>query len=102
MAKHRWIKKAVSGAHGQFKAKAEAAGKSTREFAAEHAGDSGKTGKQARLAETLMGMHSKAKSRYASGGAVKSFSSPNAWGNQNPSGKPTASSRYSAKTVRRA
>lgn len=55
----KWIKSATAGAHGQFKAKAEAAGKTTREFAAEHSGDSDKTGKQARLAETLMGMHHK-------------------------------------------
>lgn len=57
--KKRWIKSAVANAHGQFKAKAEAAGETTREFASEHAGDSGKTGKQARLARTLMGMHHK-------------------------------------------
>ncbi len=56
-----WIKSATSNAHGQFKAKAEAAGKTTRAFAAEHAGDSGKTGQQSRLAETLMGMHHKMK-----------------------------------------
>lgn len=60
MAKPRkWIAAATENSHGQFRAKAEKAGKSTREFAAEHAGDSGKTGKQARLAETLMGMHHK-------------------------------------------
>jgi hypothetical protein len=53
----KWIQKATANAHGQFRKKAEAAGKTTREFASEHAGDSGKTGKQARLAETLMGMH---------------------------------------------
>ena len=56
MAK-RWIAKATEHAHGQFSAKAKAAGESTREFAQEHKGDSGKTGKQARLALTLMGMH---------------------------------------------
>ncbi len=62
MAK-RWIAKATSNAHGQFRKKAEAAGESTKTFAREHEGDSGKTGKQARLALTLMGMshkHSKA------------------------------------------
>lgn len=58
----KWIQKATANAHGQFRRKAQAAGKTTREFAAEHAGDSGKTGKQARLAETLMGMHHKSKS----------------------------------------
>lgn len=58
MAKSKkWIAKATANAHGQFAAKARHAGKSTREFAREHAGDSDKTGKQARLAETLMGMN---------------------------------------------
>ena len=56
MAK-KWIQGATSNAHGQFAAKAKAAGETTREFAAEHAGDPGKIGKQSRLAETLMGMH---------------------------------------------
>lgn len=68
----KWISKAVSKGKGAFKAKAEAAGKSTREYAAEKAGAPGKLGKEARLAETLMKMHkprspsSKRKSRYAS------------------------------------
>lgn len=68
MAKH-WIKGAIKHP-GAFKAKAEAAGKTTKEFASEHEHDSGKTGDQARLAETLMGMkHGKSdedrkKSRY--------------------------------------
>lgn len=53
----KWVKKATENAHGQFRAKAERAGKSTREFAKEHEHDSGKTGAQARLAETLMGMN---------------------------------------------
>lgn len=53
-----WIKGAVEH-KGALKAKAKAAGESTRQFAAEHAGDKGKTGKQARLAETLMGMPKK-------------------------------------------
>ena len=52
-----WIQAATKGAHGQFAAKAKASGKSTAVYAAEHAGDSGKLGKQARLARTLMGMH---------------------------------------------
>lgn len=60
MAK-KWIKKATANAHGQFRAKAEKAGKSTAAFASEHAGDSGTLGKQARLAQTLMGMHHKRK-----------------------------------------
>lgn len=54
MAKKHWMKKAFANAHGQFKEKAEAAGKSTREYAAEKAGDPGKLGKEARLAEAGM------------------------------------------------
>lgn len=54
MAKKNWIKAATGNSHGQFRKKAEAAGKSTREFAAEHDEDKGKTGQQARLAENLM------------------------------------------------
>jgi hypothetical protein len=61
MAKKKWLKAALSDAHGQFKAKAEAAGESTAAFASEHAHDEGKTGKQARLAHTLMGMHRSSK-----------------------------------------
>ncbi len=53
----KWIKKATAGAHGQFRAKAEAAGKTTKEFAKEKESAAGTLGKQARLAETLMGMH---------------------------------------------
>lgn len=60
-AKRKWIKKATAGAHGQFAARAAKAGETTREFAAEHAGDSGRLGKQARLAKALMGMHRGAK-----------------------------------------
>ncbi len=52
----RWVAKATENSHGQFRKKAEAAGETTKEFAAEHKGDSGKLGKQARLASTLMGM----------------------------------------------
>jgi hypothetical protein len=56
--KKKWISKAIKPSHkGRFKAKAEAAGKTTREYAQEHKGDSGTLGKEARLAETLMGMH---------------------------------------------
>lgn len=55
MAKPKgWIKGATNNSHGQFRRKAETAGESTREFAEQHKGDSGKTGKQARLALTLM------------------------------------------------
>jgi hypothetical protein len=57
MAKKKgWVKSAIKHP-GAFKAKAEAAGKTTSEFAAEHASDSGTLGKQARLAKTLMSMH---------------------------------------------
>lgn len=55
--KKKWIKGATANAHGQFAAKAERAGKTTREFAEEKADAPGKLGKQARLAQTLMGMH---------------------------------------------
>ncbi len=54
--KKKWIKGATANAHGQFRRKAEAAGETTREFAKEKEGAPGKLGKQARLAETLMGM----------------------------------------------
>jgi hypothetical protein len=69
MMAEKWIAGATSNAHGQFRRKAEAAGKSTAEFAREHAHDSGKLGKQARLAATLMGLNRKSpeermKSRY--------------------------------------
>lgn len=60
--KPKWISKAIEHP-GALRKKAEAAGESTREFAANHEHDSGKTGAQSRLAETLMGMHKK-KSRF--------------------------------------
>jgi hypothetical protein len=53
--KRKWMKEAFSGSHGQFKAKAEAAGKSTAEFAREKAHAPGRLGKQARLALVGMG-----------------------------------------------
>lgn len=53
-AKH-WIKSATDNSHGQFRAKAERAGESTKEFAEQHKGEGDKTGKQARLALALMG-----------------------------------------------
>lgn len=56
--KKGWIKGAIKHP-GALRAKAERAGETTREFAREHAGDSGKTGAQARLGETLMGMNKK-------------------------------------------
>jgi hypothetical protein len=57
VAKKKWIAGATANSHGQFRRKAEAAGESTREFAKEKENAPGKLGKQARLAETLMGMH---------------------------------------------
>ena len=57
--KKKWIKGATANAHGQFAAKAKKAGESTAAFAAEKADAPGKLGKQARLAQTLMGMHHK-------------------------------------------
>ena len=57
MAKKRWVKKATENAHGQFAAKAKAAGETTREFATAHDKGGGKTAKEARLAENLMAMH---------------------------------------------
>jgi hypothetical protein len=55
MAKSKhWMKKAFANSHGQFKAKAAAAGESTAEFAKGKAGAPGKLGKQARLAEVGM------------------------------------------------
>lgn len=60
MAKKSWIKQATpKGRRGVFKAKAEAAGKTTREYAAEKKDAPGALGKQARLAQTLIGMGKK-------------------------------------------
>lgn len=67
MAKKKWMQKATENSHGQFRAKAEKAGESTAKFASDHAGDSGKLGKQARLARTLMGAR-KMKSKMYHGG----------------------------------
>lgn len=53
-----WIAGAIKHP-GALKAKAKAAGESTMAYASAHAGDSGTTGKQARLAETLQSFHSK-------------------------------------------
>ncbi len=61
MAKKNWVKSATSNAHGQFRKKAEAAGESTAEYAKEKANAPGLLGKQARLAQALMGMHHGAK-----------------------------------------
>lgn len=59
MAKKKWIAGATKNAHGQFRAKAKAAGMSTRAYAQKMKGSSGTTGRQARLALTLMGMNKK-------------------------------------------
>lgn len=60
-----WIKKATANSHGQFRAKAERAGETTRQYADEHKDDSGKTGKQARLALALMGAGQRRKHVYS-------------------------------------
>lgn len=52
----KWIQKATANAHGQFKAKAHKAGLSTADAAQKWSSKPGKTGKQARLAQTLMGL----------------------------------------------
>lgn len=64
--KKKWIKGAIKHP-GALRAKAERAGESTSEFAQKHEHDSGRTGAQARLAETLMGMRhgSRAGKRYS-------------------------------------
>ena len=54
-----WIAKATANSHGQFKAKAHKAGMSTVDYAHKMASSKGKTGKQARLALTLMGLNKK-------------------------------------------
>lgn len=69
--KKNWIKKATDNSHGQFKAKAEAAGKSTKSYAEEHKHDSGKTGKQARLALALMGVSHNKEKKGRSAGEVR-------------------------------
>lgn len=62
MAGSHWIKKATANGHGQFKAKAAAAGMSTSTFAKKKEHAPGILGKEARLAETLMGLpHNKPK-----------------------------------------
>lgn len=58
MVAKNFIAKAIKHP-GALTRKAKAAGKSPMEFAREHKGDSGTTGKQARLAITLRKMHKK-------------------------------------------
>ncbi len=56
----KWIQQAVpADRKGVFKAKAEAAGKSTAEYAQENKHASGTLGNQARLAMTLMHLNKK-------------------------------------------
>jgi hypothetical protein len=54
-----WIDGATAHAHGQFARKAAKAGMTTRAYAEKNKDAPGKLGEQARLALTLMGMHSK-------------------------------------------
>lgn len=49
----KWIQSATANSHGQFRAKAKAAGMSTMAYAEKEKNAPGKTGKQARLALTL-------------------------------------------------
>ena len=56
--KKKWISGAVKPANkGKFREKAERAGMSTPAYAAKEADAPGTLGKEARLAETFMGMH---------------------------------------------
>ena len=57
MSDPNWIEKATANSHGQFAAKANKAGMSTKSYANKESGKGGKTGKQANLAKTLMGMN---------------------------------------------
>lgn len=58
MAKKHWIAGAIKRP-GALTAKAKAAGEGVQEYAREHKGDSGRTGRQARLAITLSKMNKK-------------------------------------------
>ena len=55
MSSKYWIERAIKRP-GTFKAQAQRAGETTAEFASEREGATGKTGKRARLAETLLKM----------------------------------------------
>lgn len=61
MAKN-WVQGAIKRP-GAFSAKAKAAGMSTRAYAQKMQGKGGRTGAQARLALTLMGMKKKRKKK---------------------------------------
>ena len=54
--KKNWIKGSIRHP-GALKRAAKRAGESTKGYAAQHKSDSGTTGKRARLAQTLMGLH---------------------------------------------
>lgn len=56
-SEHKWIGTAIKH-HGVFRAAAQRAGMSTEEFARKHEHDSGVMGHRARLAMTLMHLHS--------------------------------------------
>jgi len=58
-----WIKKGAKKHPGLFRRKAEAAGETTRQFAAEHKDSPGKLGKQARFAINAMGAAKKHRSK---------------------------------------
>ncbi len=55
MSSKYWIENAIKRP-GSFKAQAHRAGETKAEFAREHEGSTSKTGKRARLAETLLRM----------------------------------------------
>jgi hypothetical protein len=62
--KKKWVQKAVpEDRKGVFKEKAERAGMSTRAYAEKEKNAPGALGKEARLAETLMGMSKKRRLR---------------------------------------
>lgn len=70
--KKKWVKAVTEDMDkGAFRKKAEAAGKSTAAYAREHEDDSGKLGKQARLAETLMAMNKAHKEKSASNKTIR-------------------------------
>lgn len=58
MAKRHWIAGAIKHP-GALTRKAKAAGETPMQYAEQHKGDKGTTGRQARLAITLRGMHRK-------------------------------------------
>lgn len=66
--KKHWIKSAIGEHRGALTEKAHSAGKSPMAYSTEHEHDSGKTGKQARLALTLQHMNHK---KMASGKTIR-------------------------------